>query len=333
MGKWGRGVDRLPQQEAREARRLAAEWAVRLSDAPLNEQERHRLQAWLEQAPHHAEVLRFARQTWADLAGPAPARGSPSGRPVTGRRAAIWPSRRRGVRWLGAASLLVVLGSLAWTQWPALYWPLVADYMTATGEVRTLTLPDGSQATLDARSAIRLDYTAQSRHVELLAGSAIFQAVPVGEHEARPFVVEVAGGKAQALGTRFLVSRDASRHALVGVLQHRVAVSTAARRLVLDENQSAAYDADGRLDYLSLDLARLTSWQRGLLVFEQVPLQQVVDQLNRYRNGHILLGSQQLAQRRVNAVFRLDSLDSAVAALCRELQARSGELMGISLIY
>ncbi|SDH21143.1 FecR family protein [Pseudomonas flavescens] len=322
-----------PDLQDRAIRQAAADWAVRMSDSPLDEDEQQALQAWLACDPRHGAALQFARHTWGDLAGLAApsadvARLSPSQRPPASPR-----RRRRVLRWLSSASLAVIVTAIGWTQGPALYLPLVADHLTASGEVRTFELPDGSQATLDARSAIRLDYTAQARRVELLAGSAIFQTAPVGKHESRPFIVASAGGKAQALGTRFLVRRDDAEQTLVGVMQHRVAVSKHSQSLILEEGQSARYDANGRIERLDLDLARAGSWQRGLLIFDQVPLEQVVQQLNRYRAGRILIADGQLAQRRVSGVFRLDSLEGAVATLTDELHVGHRDLLGVSLIY
>ena len=321
-------------QREREVRKLAAEWAVRLDDSPLSKEEARSLRAWLALDPCHAEALQLARQTWGDLAGSGSAarlqsRLSPSSQPVS-----VWQSRRRrSLRMLRGATLLALCGSLTWAYWPALYLPFIADYRTAAGEVRTLALPDGSQVTLDAQSAIRLDYTAQSRRIELLAGSAIFQTAPLGDQEARPFVVAADAVQAQALGTRFLVIRGEHQHTLVGVLQHSVAVSANNQQMTLAQSQSAGYYAESGLVRLDLDLQRMTSWQRGMLIFQQVPLGQVVDQLNRYRSRHILIRNQQLAQRKISAVFRLDSLDNAVAAISSEIQARNVNIAGISLIY
>lgn len=322
-----------PDLQDRGIRQAAAEWAVRMSDSPLDEHEQQALQAWLALDPRHGAALQFARHTWGDLASlQEPLAEVPRRSPA---RPGAAPKRRsrRVLRWLSSASLAVVVTLIGWNQAPAVYLPLVADHRTATGEVRTVELPDGSLATLDARSAIRLDYTPQARRIELLAGSAVFQTAPVGPQETRPFIVDSNGGKAQALGTRFLVSREEGGQMLVGVMQHRVAVSKHGQSLVLEQGQSARVEADGRLERLSLELSRASSWQRGLLIFDQVPLQQVVTQLNRYRDGHIFVAGDGLAQRRVSGVFRLDSLGGAVATLTGELKARHADLPGLSLIY
>lgn len=83
----------------------------------------------------------------------------------------------------------------------------------------------------------------------------------------------------------------------------------------------------------AVDLQRATGWRRGVLVFDRQPLALVIEQLNRYRPGRVVLGNEALAQRQVSGVFRLDMLDTALATLTRELQVRHFDLAGVSLIY
>ena len=92
------------------------------------------------------------------------------------------------------------------------------------------------------------------------------------------------------------------------------------------------YDHTG-IERQQLDLRRATSWQRGLLVFDRVPLAQVIEELNRYRQGRILLTNAQLGQRQVSGVFRLDSLDDALATLTAELHVQRTDLPLLSLIH
>lgn len=320
-------ISQEPQQ--RSVREVAAEWAVLLADAPLDDAQRQALEQWLQADARHAEALALAQRTWAAL-GRLPA-GSVAPRRAAPVASVAVPRGRRHARlrrWGAAACLALLLGGLGLGQGERLLLPLLADQRTAVGEVHSLTLADGSEVTLDSASAIRLDYSSGQRRVELLAGAAIFQVAPQAD---RPFVVVAAGGSVQALGTRFLVQREADE-TLVGVLEHAVQVSTAGQQRRLEEGHSLRYDAQGLHDN-ALDLPRATSWQRGLLIFDRQPLGQVIEQLNRYRPGHIFIGDDALAQREVSGVFRLDGLDAALATLSREMHLRHSELLGVSLLY
>lgn len=321
-------ISQDPQQ--RSIREAAAEWAVLLADDALDDARRQALQQWLQADARHAEALAFAQRTWGAL-GSLPADKPSPRRAVPGASGVSRYSRRhpRLRRWGAAACLALLLGGLGLNQGEHLLLPLLADHRTASGEVRSLTLSDGSQVTLDSASAIRLDYSAGQRRVELLAGAAIFQVAPQAD---RPFVVVASGGSAQALGTRFLVQHEAGERTLVGVLEHAVQVNAAQQQRRLEEGDSVRYDAAGIHD-ARLDLQRAASWQRGLLIFDRQPLGQVIEQLNRYRPGYILIGRDALAQREVSGVFRLDGLDDALATLTHEMQLQHRELLGISLIY
>ncbi|MGP0170479.1 FecR family protein [Pseudomonas sp. NCHU5208] len=317
------------EAQQRSVREVAAEWAVLLADAPLDDDQQRALQQWLQADVRHAEALALAQRTWAALGrlptgSVAPRRAAPVA-PVAAPRARR-PARLR--RWGAAACLALLLGGLGLSQGERLLLPLLADQRTAVGEVRSLTLEDGSEVTLDSASAIRLDYSSDQRRVELLAGAAIFQVAPQAE---RPFVVAAAGGSVQALGTRFLVQREADG-TQVGVLEHAVQVSAAGEQRRLEEGHSLLYDAQG-LHEMTLDLPRATSWQRGLLIFDRQPLGQVVEQLNRYRPGYIFVADDALARREVSGVFHLDRLDAALDTLTREMHLRRSELLGGSLLY
>ena len=319
----------------------AAEWAVRLHAGALSEDARAQLDLWLAADERHAPALRFAEQTWAALGALAL-----EPRPVTHRQpaAAIRPvpmtRRRRPIRWAGRAAVLSLVLAVGWISGPTLLLQMQADYRTGAGEIRTVQLADGSSVELDASSAISIDYDTRERRIRLLSGSAVFDVSPMGEAETRPFEVQSAGGRTRALGTQFVVGRESSDQAWVGVLQHSVAVSLltppvqGAAQQTLEEGQSARYSAQEGVQKLpGFDLNAATSWRRGVLVFDRQPLAHVIEQLNRYRPGQIVLANPALASRQVSGVFRLEMLDSALHTLTQELHVQRVELAGVSLVY
>ena len=323
----------------------AADWAVRLHAGRLSAAEQVELEQWQARDSRHGPALRFAEQTWAalgelhlELDGGKPARrAAPVIAPEPARQ--VSRRRRKGRLAASAAALLLALG-VGWLQGPQVMLRMQSDYLTAKGEIRTVQLADGSRVELDSASAISLDFTGQQRQVHLLAGSAVFDVAPMGAQETRPFVVQSAGGQTRALGTQFVVGRESDQQAWVGVLQHSVAVSVQAHvpkglgQRVLEEGQSARYNPqDGVVALDNVDLQRATSWRRGVLVFDRLPLADVIEQLNRYRPGRVLLTNSELAERQVSGVFRLDMLDAALSTLTQELQVQRFDLAGVSLIY
>ncbi len=72
----------------------------------------------------------------------------------------------------------------------------------------------------------------------------------------------------------------------------------------------------------------VTAWQRGLIIFHDVPLAAVVEEINRYRPGRIILFNDALAERKVVAGFRLDQIDDVVNCIAQALRAKIRSLSG-----
>ena len=327
-----------PQQHS--ITEAAAEWAVRLHAGALTDQEQAELRHWIACDSRHEAALRFAEQTWAALGevhkDEPVHRQRPAATAMPVRRA----KRRRPWQRAAAAALVVVVAGVGWVRGPDFLLHMQADYITRKGEVRTVHLADGSTVELDSASAIRLEYDGVQRRISLIQGSAIFDVAPMVGQETRPFVVQSAGGQTRALGTRFVVEREADRQAWVGVLQHSVAVTLQADPQqgppdrVLKQGEAARYSPqEGVVPLEQFDVERATSWRRGVLIFDRQPLANVIEQLNHYRPGRVVLTDSDLGKREVSGVFRLDMLDTALATLTQELQVQRLDLAGLSLIY
>jgi transmembrane sensor len=88
------------------------------------------------------------------------------------------------------------------------------------------------------------------------------------------------------------------------------------------------YDSRGLGSATAVDLAVVTAWQRGLLVFRDEPLAKVVEEVNRYRPGRIILINNALGERKVVAGFRLDQIDDVVKYIEEVFGAKVRSLPG-----
>ncbi|MDP1051476.1 FecR family protein, partial [Klebsiella quasipneumoniae] len=79
-----------------------------------------------------------------------------------------------------------------------------------TGEIRHVTLSDGTRLDLNSDSAVGLRFSATERRIRLIRGEILLTS---GHDPHRPLIVETAAGDVQALGTRFAVRElnDGSR--------------------------------------------------------------------------------------------------------------------------
>lgn len=290
----------------------AAAWIVRLGDRPLEQHERAALERWLAQSPEHRAAFDLASTTWDDL-----------GQAFESRKA--MPVRRAGRAWgqraAFAATILLAVGLGGfWLGNPMIL--LSADHRTAPGERLTVTLEDGSVVEMDTASAIDVRFDDGERRVDLLAGQAYFTVAAMAGGERRPFVVGANGGTARALGTQFMVDR--SRDGVeVTVAEHDVAVTHGdTGEVVVSPGQSVRYDGSGLGPVHTINLTRSTAWRRGRLIFDQVPLSVVADELSRYQRGRIVVASDNLATRRFSGVFDVDDPQTALASITREVGGR-----------
>ncbi|RWA52387.1 hypothetical protein AU476_17980 [Cupriavidus sp. UYMSc13B] len=83
----------------------------------------------------------------------------------------------------------------------------------------------------------------------------------------------------------------------------------------LSARQQVAYDDRALARVVSVDDARMPAWREGYLRFADTPLRDVVDEINRYRSGKLVLMNEQLAARPVTGRFQIRALDKAIAQI------------------
>ena len=194
---------------------------------------------------------------------------------------------------------------------------LRADAMSASNEMPVIKLEDGSTVQLNAGSAIAFDITDSERLVQLLRGEAYFTVAPDPQ---RPFTVRAANGEVTALGTEFDVKlKDGG--ADVVVTEHAVQVQTSATSsalnpldmLQLEQGHSVFYDNKNGIGQVAMiDPELAASWRHGRLVFENQPLEHVVEDIARHLPGRVMIASSDLAERRITGTFDLSAPSTAL---------------------
>ncbi|WP_426618381.1 FecR family protein [Pseudomonas rustica] len=292
-------VTPTPAQE-----RAAFAWLSLLHDRP-SAGDQLTFSQWLRADPAHAEAYAQAQVVWELSEGPARTLADEDALALQDYLDAMdRPRRPQLLRWSGAlaiAACLLLMISLG-TGWQPQRWidDLGADYVSAPGEIRTVTLADQSQVTLDADSAIAVDFSRGERHVQLRRGAGFFTVTHTGE----PFVVEAEQGSARVLGTQFEVRLQA-HGAQVTVLSGRVGV-TADRdgeQQILTAGQQVAYGAGSAEKLHAVDSEAQLAWRQGWLTYYKSTLGDVVEDLRRYYPGRIVLLNDELAARKVSGSF------------------------------
>ena len=313
-----------PEQE-----RTALQWLSVLHDQP-DSGDQATFSRWLHADPAHAEAYAQAQVVWelSEVAGNTLA--NEEALVMQRYLSQMNVSRRhRLARWSSglavAACLLLMVGVFA--GWQPVRWlnDLGADYVSAPGQVRTLTLADQSEVTLGADSAIAVNFSGNERHVELRRGVAFFHVT----HTGQPFVVDADGGEARVLGTEFEV-RLQPRGAQVTVLSGRVGVKAdkQAPQQILTADQQVAYAAGTADTVHRVDSLAQLGWLTGWLTYYKTPLADVVADLKRYYPGQIVLLNAQLGERRISGSFPSQDPQTVINSLQGVLGFEQHNLLG-----
>lgn len=299
----------MPHHRPADAGQIAEEasgWYARLNAEDAGAGDRQRFDAWLAADERHRrawEEIRSIAAATGMLAAPETASAGP--RPFRA-------SRPRAMAWAAAALVLLVLGlGSLWGQ--DLLASLRGDHVTG-GERRRIVLADGSVMNLNVNSAVALSWTAAERRVELLRGEAFFTVTP---DPARPFVVASREGRAEVLGTAFALRLMAGA-ARITVEEGSVAVSPPAGTappLRLGPGQAAVVREGVVGPAVAADFGADTQWRQGRIVFRQRPLAEVIEALDRYRPGAIVIADVTLGGQRVTGAFDIDDTDKALSAI------------------
>lgn len=293
----------------------AAQWYVRLQDQG-SAQEQQRWQAWMAQNPEHLAAWQYVERVSQ--------RFTPLMEQAHGASRALRSSRRQTLKTL----LVLCAGStLAWGTWrntglPRLVGGWSADYATTRGETRDALLADGSHIWLNALSALDVRFDTAQRLLRLRFGEVL---IDTAKDASRPFLIDTDYGRMQALGTRFSVLQS-DDHTQLNVFEGRVKVHTVNDQVrIIEAGQQVSFSRAGFNATASASPAR-EAWSRGVLLADNLPLGQLIAELNRYRPGHLGCDPA-VAQLPVMGSFPLKDSDHALHLLQAALPIRVERLM------
>ncbi|KWT65995.1 hypothetical protein APY04_2582 [Hyphomicrobium sulfonivorans] len=313
----------------------AIDWLLRLQDKPNDAALRRAFAQWLAQSPAHADAWQKASRGWDALGTAPPAydhlwRGAHAAKnlpariePASGRNVRCW--RGRMATGIAAAVCAAVLAVFVL---PIMSLHMRADYMTATGETRTIQLEDGSTVTLAAGSALATRFSSSERLVDLLAGEAFFDVDP---DAARPFIVSTGDVKVRVVGTAFNL-RLSSRTATVELERGAIEVQ-------LDQNGRRADELLKPGNMMVVDLSTgatvrreiapedIGAWRDGKLFVQDATIGEVIELLQRYQSAWIAVPDPTLADQPVTGLYDLSDPDRALRAL---LQPYGGHVRQLS---
>lgn len=285
-------------------------WVVRLTSGEVTEEDQREFAHWNADADN-ARAYRQAKNLWLGL-GPILKEQEAAGWPAAGSGPAS--AAVIGTRFPRLARFAAMAASLALVAFCSVEYFRVWQYDAVSGSSvqEGIALADGSEVALGPGSAIGLDFGNGGRHVSLARGEAYFD---VKHDPAHPFVVSTGNGVVRVLGTAFSVRHQDDGRVTVTVARGRVQVMSGEHSELLEADRQVSFGADGLSRVRAVDSSIVMAWLRGRLIMENRPLGEVLDELDRYESGTILLLNGEASQRRINAVIDLQRTDSWLTAL------------------
>lgn len=289
-------------------------WLVHLNSGNQTPEDSQAFETWQNWSEAHKLAAKRAKLMWEQLGPPLTRQSKPRkpGIPVV------------IVAAVGIAALAFAGGIFGP---PASYF---ADYQTSTGEVRTVTLRDGSQVDIDTGTSF--DVSERDRTLTLHTGQ-VFVTVKPGN--TTPFVVLAGNVRAEALGTAYAVRRRGDE-ALVVVSESAVRVSQEGRNrraVVVSAGHAVAISEDEGLEQPhAADINELMAWRHGELRFTRRPLAEVVAEIDRYHRRHIVIVGREIGTLPVTGNVAITDVDALLASLQAALPIKVIRLPGLTAI-
>jgi len=309
----------------------AAEWAVRLDAGALTADEQAELDKWQSVNARNRGALLHWRAALVDVHRLAALAGHRKLSAAEGRAVSSEPPKTRAPcgrsanrRWFIAASVLAVslTGGGAW-------WALgrMNVYMSGVGEVRRVSLADGSSMVLNTATEATVKFDQARREVELATGEGLFE---VAKDPRRPFIVRAGSVSVRAVGTVFAVRTHEQRvdvtvtEGVVELLDNAGrADSNVIRRVTANESATVMETRQVEVRSIRHDEAeRRLAWREGMLAFAGETLATAVDEINSHNHRHVVIDDVDLAGRRVDGLFRANDPDGFAQTVAAALGAQ-----------
>jgi len=239
---------------------------------------------------------------------------------------------------LAAAIGVLTIGAGGWGV--NSFW-LNPSYGTGIGEQRVIRLSDGARVTLNSNSRVVVSYGKSQRRVSIDRGEAFFE---IAQDASRPFRVRAGDDQVEALGTSFVVRREA-RELTVTLVEGKIAVSSLtgspakSTQVLMNLSESVILKPGQRLRIAGkgvkpeIDAPRMdavTAWRRGEVVLDKTVLADAVAEMNRYDQKRLVIDDPGIAGLKISGIYHTGDSGMFAAMVSRlyglDVDDRGGQL-------
>jgi transmembrane sensor len=291
------------------AREEAGQWFAIMRRGATTLEERKAFDRWRADATNQ-RALDAMHELWGELAVLKTQAVQPVARPVPSRRAFMVAASAAAMVAVGTGAALMPRLSRT-------------EVRTGIGEQQTRALPDGSVMAVNVDSRLHYDFD-DRRRIRMDSGEAVFY---VRKDPSRPFIVSAGAYDVRAIGTAFNVRRrgDAME---VSVSEGVVAIidrEDGRELLRLHAGEMSVLPPEpGQADaaVVPVPVESVAQWRMRVLDYEDVPVQALIAELNRFYERPLRIEGTALANRRITVRLRVEDRDRTVQTVSELLDAR-----------
>lgn len=190
------------------------------------------------------------------------------------------------------------------------------------GQYVNLSLPDGTQVWLNARTKIEypVSFNKEQRIVKL-DGQAYFEVV---HNQDKPFIVETSKGNVSVLGTKFEVMAYSGEDDFVTTLMDgkvRVDLASDPTQTLILNPKTKTYLKDGKLEVSGIEDYDIYRWKEGLICFNNASFSSIMRDFEKIYGLKINIENAQVSKYSYTGKFRfVDGIDYALRVLQKDIK-------------
>ncbi len=203
--------------------------------------------------------------------------------------------------WIAAAAAILIIG------WFIFIPEKQNVIQTIAKEIQNIQLPDGSEISLNENSKIVYPVKFKKERKVKFSGEGFFKIKPDSE---KPFIIEMDNIEVEVKGTSFNILQDTIK-GFIKVTVNEGVVQVINRlkneKVTVNENEMVEYTyKTNQLNKHKNTELNYNSWESGILIFRDAPLEKVIIDLNNYYKVNFKIENPSLKSCKIDT--RIDNI-------------------------
>lgn len=216
---------------------------------------------------------------------------------------------------------------------------LVYNYLSVPrGGEFFIKLSDGTKVWLNSDSKLKypVQFTGNSRKVELIYGEAYFEVSPSSMHQGANFIVKTQNQVVEVLGTQFNIKAYKEDEFIATTLvEGKVSLTNnnTQQQEYLTPNQRLKLNTKtNEIRIQKVDVENIISWKNGFFKFKNESLEEIMMVLARWYDIEVIFTNETLKNKKFNGVFRKTQRIESILKSIQKTQEATFKIKGEKIV-